>query len=53
MPNSKPMENTVKPIYPGAYPPPKPEDEDNIGLPTAPLNRKRRPRAIDFSVAFG
>ena len=38
MPNSKPMENTVKPIYPGAYPPPKPEDEDNIGLPTAPLN---------------
>jgi len=38
MTKSNIAENTVKPIYPGAYPPPSADDEDNIGLPTAPLN---------------
>jgi len=30
--------NTVKPIYPGAYPPPTPDDDSDLGFPTAPLN---------------
>lgn len=38
MPESNTETNTVKPIYPGAYPPPAPEDEDTVGLATAPLN---------------
>ena len=38
MTKSNIAENTVKPIYPGAYPPPGLDDEENIGLPTAPLN---------------
>ncbi len=32
------LQNTVKPIYPGAYPPPSAEDEANSAYPTAPLN---------------
>ena len=30
--------NTVKPIYPGAYPPPSPDEDSDLGFPTAPLN---------------
>jgi RepB plasmid partitioning protein/ParB/Sulfiredoxin domain len=30
--------NTVKPIYPGAYPPPMPDEDRDLGFPTAPLN---------------
>ena len=32
------LQNTVKPIYPGAYPPPSAEDDANSAYPTAPLN---------------
>jgi len=30
--------NTVKPIYPGAYPPPTQDEDSDLGFPTAPLN---------------
>jgi len=32
------LQNTVKPIYPGAYPPPSADDEVNSAYPKAPLN---------------
>ena len=30
--------STVKPIYPGAFPPPSAVDDRDYGYPTAPLN---------------